>query len=84
MSSAFWSDLTQDLNDPGFEQQYMTESRRIAAVDALRSPCSVPSRYAKKNSINQQPCCTCRLDEGKACCKCGQSDLKEEPDEQRG
>lgn len=28
-------------------------------------------KYAKRSPRNQQPCCTCALDKGEPCCKCG-------------
>jgi transcriptional regulator with XRE-family HTH domain len=34
-TSAFWEDLTQDLQDPGFLREYVTESVRIATIDRM-------------------------------------------------
>lgn len=38
----------------------------------LPSGLPVCPKYAKRKPRNQQPCCTCRLDGGKPCCKCGE------------
>ncbi|MEV4414938.1 helix-turn-helix transcriptional regulator [Catellatospora sp. NPDC049609] len=35
MDSAFWDDLAENLDDPQFLRSYLTESVRIATVDAL-------------------------------------------------
>ncbi|GHJ49976.1 hypothetical protein Cs7R123_73180 [Catellatospora sp. TT07R-123] len=35
MSSAFWDDLTDNLDDPEFLRAYLTESVRISTIDAL-------------------------------------------------
>ncbi|HEX9031029.1 MAG TPA: helix-turn-helix transcriptional regulator [Streptosporangiaceae bacterium] len=34
-SSLFWEDLARDMQDPEFARAYVTESVRIAAVDAV-------------------------------------------------
>lgn len=35
MTSAFWGDLTRDLQDPAFLREYVRESVRIATTDAI-------------------------------------------------
>lgn len=35
MTSAFWEDLASDLKDPEFLREYITESVRIASIDAI-------------------------------------------------
>ncbi|MEN3122415.1 helix-turn-helix transcriptional regulator [Janibacter terrae] len=35
MSSAFWDDLSRDLEDPEFRQAYIAESVRIATIDSV-------------------------------------------------
>ncbi|GAA2838838.1 helix-turn-helix domain-containing transcriptional regulator [Crossiella cryophila] len=35
MSRQFWADLAEDLKDPEFLREYVTESVRIATVDAI-------------------------------------------------
>jgi DNA-binding phage protein len=35
VSSLFWEDLARDMQDPEFARAYVTESVRIAAVDAV-------------------------------------------------
>lgn len=35
MSGLFWEDLQRDLEDPEFLREYVTESIKIAAVDAI-------------------------------------------------
>lgn len=35
MTSAFWDDLAADLEDPEFLREYITESVRIASIDAV-------------------------------------------------
>jgi DNA-binding phage protein len=35
MKSAFWDDLARDLEDPEFLREYVTQSVRIATVDAI-------------------------------------------------
>ncbi|MGO1051605.1 helix-turn-helix domain-containing transcriptional regulator [Crossiella sp. CA198] len=35
MSDQFWADLAEDLKDPEFLREYITESVRIATVDAI-------------------------------------------------
>jgi len=35
MDSAFWDDLTRDLEDPEFLREYVTESIRVATIDAV-------------------------------------------------
>ncbi len=35
MPSAFWDDLAADLDDPDFVREYITESVRIATIDAI-------------------------------------------------
>jgi DNA-binding phage protein len=35
MGGAFWEDLAGDLEDPAFLREYITESVRIATVDAI-------------------------------------------------
>lgn len=35
--SGFWDDLTADLADPAFRQQYLLESERIATIDRIIS-----------------------------------------------
>ncbi|HET8662147.1 MAG TPA: helix-turn-helix transcriptional regulator [Micromonosporaceae bacterium] len=35
MDSVFWSDLAHDLEDPEFLREYITESVRIATIDAI-------------------------------------------------
>lgn len=33
--AAFWADLAEDLDDPGFRQRYVLESERIATIDRI-------------------------------------------------
>jgi transcriptional regulator with XRE-family HTH domain len=35
VTSAFWDDLAEDLQDPEFVREYVTESVRIAAIDTI-------------------------------------------------
>ena len=35
MTSLFWDDLARDLEDPGLLREYVTQSVRIATVDAI-------------------------------------------------
>jgi DNA-binding phage protein len=35
LSSVFWEDLGRDLEDPQFLREYVTESVRIASIDAI-------------------------------------------------
>lgn len=35
MTSAFWDDLSRDLEDPEFRREYVAESVRIATLDSL-------------------------------------------------
>jgi transcriptional regulator with XRE-family HTH domain len=35
MTSVFWADLASDLEDPEFLREYITESVRIATIDAI-------------------------------------------------
>lgn len=35
MTSVFWDDLANDLEDPKFLREYITESVRIATIDAI-------------------------------------------------
>ncbi|HEX2417145.1 MAG TPA: helix-turn-helix transcriptional regulator [Micromonosporaceae bacterium] len=35
MTSVFWDDLASDLEDPEFLREYITESVRIATIDAV-------------------------------------------------
>lgn len=35
MTNAFWEDLAADLEDPEFVREYVTESVRIATIDAV-------------------------------------------------
>lgn len=35
MGSAFWDDLSRDLEDPEFRREYITQSIRIATIDSV-------------------------------------------------
>ncbi|MGW0523640.1 helix-turn-helix domain-containing transcriptional regulator [Crossiella sp. NPDC003009] len=35
MSAQFWADLAEDLQDPEFLREYVTESVRIATIDSI-------------------------------------------------
>lgn len=37
LQSAFWADLTRDLDDPAFLRSYVAAAQEIAAVDSARN-----------------------------------------------